>query len=312
MKVAIAQIAPVWMDRAATLAKVEAAIREAGAKGARLVAFGEGIVPGYPFWVERTDGARFGSEVQQAWFSRYSNQAVTIERGDLSGVCEAARESKCAVYLGVIERPDRMTSVHASMVYISPQGEIGSVHRKLRPTYEERLVWSPGDGNGLRTHELDEFRVGGLNCWENWMPLARTALYADGETFHVMIWPGSVRNTGALTPVLAVEGRSYVLSVSGIFRPSDVPADLDLPQADVLRADTAADWADGGSCLAAPDGTWVIEPLPCEEGVFVADADIEQVMRARHNFDPSGHYSRPDVLKLEVNRERLGPAKFNG
>ncbi len=310
MKVAIAQIAPVWMDRAGTLAKVEAAIREAGSKGARLVAFGEAVVPGYPFWVDRTDGARFGSAVQEQWFARYVDQAVTIECGDLDGVCEAAREANCAVYLGVIERPDRRTSVHASMVYISPAGEIGSVHRKVRPTYEERLVWSPGDGHGLRTHELDEFRVGGLNCWENWMPLARAALYADGETFHVMIWPGSVRNTAALTPVVAVEGRSYVLSVSGIFRPSDIPAGLDLPEIDALRADTAPNWADGGSCLAAPDGTWVLEPLPCEEGVFVAEASIEQVLRARHNFDPSGHYSRPDVLKLSVNRERLGPAHF--
>ena len=311
MKIALAQIAPVWLNRTATLEKVTARIQEAGQAEAKLIAFGEALVPGYPFWVERTDGARFGSAVQEEWFAHYSEQAVTIERGDLAAVQETARQHGIAVYLGVIERPPTGHSVHASLVYISASGEVGSVHRKLRPTHEERLVWSPGDGNGLTVHPLHEFTVGGLNCWENWMPLARTALYAQGENLHVAAWPGSRRNTYDITPVMAKEGRSFVVSVSGLMRPSDVPSDLELPLADELRTDAAETWADGGSCLAAPDGTWIIEPLPAAETIEYADLDIDVVRRARHNFEPAGHYSRPDVLRLNVNRQRLQPADLN-
>ena len=304
MKVALAQIAPVWLDRAATIAKVVTRIDEATQADARLVVFGEALVPGYPFWVERTDGARFASATQESWFARYSEQAVTIERGDLAPVQKAAVAGEIAVYLGVIERPANRHGVHASLVYVNQRGEIGSVHRKLRPTYEERLVWSPGDGHGLLVHRLDEFTVGGLNCWENWMPLARAALYAQGEDLHVAAWPGSRRNTADITPMLAKEGRSFVLSVSGLMRPSDVPDSLDLPLADALRSDNAATWADGGSCLAAPDGSWVIEPLDSIEALAIADLDLAAVRRARLNFEPAGHYARPDVLELHVNHRR--------
>src|SRR5690606_26747201 len=128
--------------------------------------------------------------------------------------------------------------------------------RKLMPTYEERLSWSPGDGHGLRTHRLGPFTVGGLNCWENWMPLARTALYGQGEDLHVAIWPGGMHNTGDITRFIAREGRSYVISVSGIMRRSDIPDGL--PHAQLLR-ETAGDvMANGGTCIAAPDGTWVV------------------------------------------------------
>ena len=211
----LAQIAPVWLDREHTLDKVVAYIEQAAAKGCDLVAFGEALVPGYPFWVELTDGARFNSALQKQIFAEYAAQAIQPEAGDLDPVCAAASRNRIAVYLGTIERArDRGGhSLYCSLVFVDPAGKIASVHRKLVPTYEERLVWSPGDGHGLCTHGLGAFRVGALNCWENWMPLSRAALYAQGENVHVAVWPGSTRNTREITRFLALESRSYVASV---------------------------------------------------------------------------------------------------
>lgn len=232
------------------------------------------------------------------------DQAVSVEAGHLSSLCQLAKQKEIAIYLGTIERPsDRGGhSLYCSMIYIDQQGEIRSVHRKLMPTYEERLSWSPGDGHGLVTHSLPPFTVGGLNCWENWMPMARAAMYAQGEDLHVSIWPGNKRNTEKLIPMIAMESRSYVIGVSGIFRPEDIPSDF--PHADVMKANTKETLADGGSCLAAPDGSWVIEPFTDEEKLVTAIIDHKMVREERQNFDPSGHYSRPDVLKLQVNKER--------
>ena len=310
LRFALPQLAPAWLDREAGLAKVVAAIGEAADNGAQMIAFSESFVPGYPFWVDATGGARFDDAKQKAIFAHYSDQAVTIEDGHLEGVCAALRRAKMACYLGIIERPRDRThhSLYASYVFIDATGTVRSVHRKLQPTYEERLVWSPGDGHGLVTHRVGGFTAGGLNCWENWMPLVRAALHGQGEDLHVMGWPGSLRNTGDLTPVLAKEGRSYAVSVSALMRRSDVRDDV--PFADEIRASLPETVTDGGSCIAAPDGSWVLEPELHTEGLRYADLDPTRVREERQNFDPSGHYCRPDVTRLVVNRERQSPVAF--
>ena len=308
--VAAAQIAPVWLDRARTTDRIVAAMHEAARAGAQLVTFGEALLPGYPFWIERTDGARFESPVQKEFHAHYLDQAVQIEAGHLDPIRDAARSLSLATILGIIERPaDRGGhSVYASLVYIGRDGVIGAVHRKLMPTYEERLSWSPGDGHGLRTHKLGAFTVGGLNCWENWMPLPRAALYAEGEDLHVAIWPGGLHNTHDLTRFLAKEGRSYVISVSGLMRRSDIP--IDVPQRELLLANLPEIMANGGSCIAAPDGSWVVEPVVGEERMIIATLDHRRVREERQNFDPAGHYGRPDVTRLVVNRERQRTVEF--
>ncbi len=304
LTVGLAQIAPVWLDRKKTLDKMALWVEQAAEQGCRLVGFGEALAPGYPFWTERTDGARFNSPVQKEMYAHYMDQAIRIEKGHLDPIRETAAKHEIAVYLGCIERPaDRGGhSLYCSMVYIDPKGEIGSVHRKLTPTYEERLTWSPGDGHGLRVHPLDAFTVGGLNCWENWMPLPRAALYAQGEDLHVAIWPGGIHNTHDITRFIAKESRSYVMSVSGFMRKEDIPRDT--PRIDEILADCPDLLANGGSCLAGPDGEWVIEPTTDREALLVAAIDHEMVRRERQNFDPSGHYSRPDVTRLTIDRRR--------
>ena len=176
------------------------------------------------------------------------------------------------------------------------------------PTFEERLSWSIGDGNGLRTHQLEAFTVGGLSCWENWMPLVRTSLYAQGEDFHLCTFPGSRRNTDDITRFIAKESRSFVASVSGLMRRDDFPKDF--PFREIFIENSPEFLADGGTCLVAPNGDSIIEPFCFEEKLLVAEIDHKQVREERQNFDAVGHYSRPDILQLSVNRERQKSAKF--
>ena len=310
LKVALAQISPVWLNKIETLKKVENAINEASIENAELIVFGEGLVPGYPFWLALTGGAEWDTKVNKELHAHYVRNSITIEKGDLDRICSLAKQHKIAIYLGIIERPgDRGGhSVYASLVYIDQSGIIQSVHRKLQPTYDERLTWSPGDGNGLQVHPLKDFTVGGFTCWENWMPLPRAALYGLGENLHIAVWPGSDHNTKDITRFIARESRSYVISVSCLMAAEDFPAAT--PHVDKLLEKAPKILANGGSCIAGPNGEWLVEPVLHKEGVIYHTIDFNRILEERQNFDPVGHYSRPDVTQLKVNRERQSTIKF--
>ena len=304
LKIGMCQIAPVWLNKEKTILKIIDYLQKAAYEKCELTVFGECVVPGYPFWLDFTGGAKFDSTIQKEMYAHYLCEAVEIEKGDLDQICEIARKNEMAIYLGCLERgADRGNhSVYCTLVYINEKGVICSTHRKLMPTYEERLVWAIGDGNGLQVHPLKEFHVGGLNCWENWMPLTRAAMYAQGENVHVAVWPGSRRNTIDITRHIALESRSFVISVSGFMRKEDIPTDI--PHSKMILENAPEIFADGGSCISAPDGTWIIEPVVGEEAFVCATINLQEVRKERHNFDPSGHYSRPDVMQLQVNQKR--------
>ena len=191
IRVAMGQIAPVFLNREKTLEKVMRAVSTAAERGADVIAFGETLVPGYPCWVSSTGGAAFNSPLQKELFAKYYSEAVNLEAGHLKRVQDLAKRLQISVVLGIAEADEgRGKSLFASLVVIAKDGSIHHVHRKLMPTYEERLVWAPGDGDGLQTMKVPPFTVGVLNCWENWMPLPRSSLYAAGEDFHIASWPG--------------------------------------------------------------------------------------------------------------------------
>jgi nitrilase len=304
LTVGVAQISPVWLNRKRTLDKMIEHVSAAAKESCGLVVLGEALLPGYPFWIELTEGARFNSPLQKEIHAHYLKNAIQIEAGHLDRLCETAVHHRIAVFLGCIERPpDRGGhSIYAAFVYIDDGGIIRTTHRKLMPTYEERLTWAPGDGHGLRVHPLGPFTVGGLNCWENWMPLARAALYGQGEDLHIAIWPGGIHNTCDITRFIAMEARSYVISASGFMRKTDFPPET--PYLEAILRDCPDILANGGSCIAGPDGAWVNEPVVDEEKLIVATIDYQSVLKERQNFDPAGHYSRPDVTQLTVNRQR--------
>ncbi|SHG49548.1 carbon-nitrogen hydrolase family protein [Flagellimonas flava] len=310
LNVALAQIAPVWLDKKGTIQKIEATIQEASKEKSELIVFGEALLPGYPFWLAYTEGAAWDLKVNKELHAHYSRNSIQIEVGELDSICRLAKENNMAIYLGMMERAkDRGGhSLYCSLVYIDQMGEIKSVHRKLQPTYDERLTWAPGDGNGLKVHPLKQFTVGALNCWENWMPLPRTALYGQGENLHVAVWPGGLHNTKDITRFIARESRSYVISVSSLMKTSDFPKET--PHLDKILEKAPTVLANGGSCIAGPDGEWILEPIVDKEGLIYHTLDFNRVYEERQNFDPVGHYSRPDVTQLTVNRERQSTVKL--
>ena len=312
MRIAAAQVHTAWLDPVRTTAIVTDWIGRAADEDVELVAFGETFLGGYPLWLSVTDGARFDDPRQKVAYAAYLDAAVEIDGPEVSTVIEAARDRGVFTYLGTAERgkgPGRGT-VYCTLLAIDPERGLLSAHRKLMPTYEERMAWGIGDGQGLRVHDgPGGVRVGGLNCWENWMPLARTAMYAGGEDLHVAVWPGAVSNTRDITRFIAREGRVFVLSAGTLISAADIPSSF--PLAEAVIADMG-DWSyDGGSCIAGPDGQWIVEPVANEERLVMADIELARVREERHNFDPTGHYSRPDVLELTVHRRRLTAVEFD-
>ncbi len=303
MRVAAVQDSPVYLNRTATLDLVKERITEAGEGNADLIAFPEVFVSGYPVWIDVTDASAWEKHDQQEAFARYLEQSVELGSSEFLEVVETVKTSGAFTYLGVVERAASGGSVYCSLVAIDPLEGIVSVHRKLKPTYGERLVWADGDGAGLVAHEHKGVRLTGLNCWENWMPLARTAMYETGAQIHIAAWPGSVGLTEDITRFIAKEGRLFVISVGAIYDATMIPDDF--PLRNQLGVDDK--YHNGGTCIAGPDGKWIVKPNHGEKGIIWADLDVSEVSRQRQNFDPTGHYSRPDVLRLHVTRERLTP-----
>lgn len=309
MRVAAAQAASAWLDPAATSRKIVGLLEEASRQDVELVAFPETFLSGYPFWVMLGGGGRFGDPDYARAYAAYLEAAVELDGPEVCQVIEAARDLHIFVFLGLSERGrgSGLGTVYCTLVSIDPLHGIVGVHRKLNPTHTERLVWGRGDGNGLRTHRVGALRVGGLNCWENWMPLARHALYADGEEVHVAAWPGSAAQTRDIARFIALEGRVFVVLASGIISAQTVPSDVPFYQ---LIKDKPEGFYNGGSCIVAPDGTWIVEPKTDTEGLIIADIEPARIAAARHSFDPTGHYARPDVFSVSVDRRRQQSVTF--
>jgi nitrilase len=309
IKVAVVQSPPVLLDRVATLAVMVKTIADVAEQGVGLIVFPEAYVPGYPTWAWRL---KPGADMALAGdiHARLRAAAVDLVRDDLAPLREAAAAHKVTVVTGLNELDSEFsgTTLFNTVVVIGPDGRLLNRHRKLMPTNPERMIWGRGDASGLNVVETPAGRLGTLLCWENYMPLARYALYA--QNLEVLVaptwdcgdeWVATMRH-------IAREGGCYVVGVGTAIQARDVPADF--PERARIFPDPD-DWlCDGDAVVVKPFGRIAAGPLRREKGTLFAEIDPELARRSRRSLDVTGHYSRPDIFRLTVNRGAMKPVEF--
>ncbi len=309
LTVAIVQAAPVLFDREATVAKTCALVAQAAGRGARLILFPEAFIPAYP------RGFTFGTVVgsrspkgRRTW-QRYWENCVAVPGPETDQMGEAARKAGAYVAIGVIERDNRFSggTLYCTLLYFGPDGRLLGKHRKLKPTAAERLIWGEGDGSTLTVIPTEYGRIGGLICWENYMPLARAAMYAKGVDLYLAptadhrdAWQATLRH-------IALEGRCFVLGCNQFVTKDMVPADLGVQEKMGRQPEVMCR---GGSAVVSPLGEVLAGPVFDREDILVCDLDLDDVPRSKFDFDVVGHYARPDVFQLTVNERAMEPATF--
>jgi nitrilase len=303
IRVAIAQ-AEVQPTLDAGLAATVRLIGDASAAGAGLVVFPETWLPGYPAWLDVCrDVSLWDHEPVKRVFRRMAEESVVVPGPATDALSAAAREAGIVVVIGVTERinagPSHGTLYNAALTF-DADGRLVNHHRKLVPTYTERMVWGLGDADGLTAVATKVGRVGALVCWEHWMPLARQAMHDSGEDIHVALWPTAHEMLQVASRHYAFEGRCFVLVAGSLMRASGLPTGLE-PHAGKVRS--SGDWVlRGGSAIVGPDGRYIVEPCFDRPELIVSDIDLGRVREERMTLDVSGHYHRPELLRLEIDR----------
>ena len=308
-KVAVVQAAPVLFDREASVEKACRLAIEAAAQGAKVILFPEAFVPAYP------RGLGFGTVVgsrstqgRLTWQTYWAN-AVDIPSPATEALGEAAAQSKAYLIIGVIERDTQFSqgTLYCTILYFSPDGELIGKHRKLKPTAGERLIWGEGDGSTLTVINTEFGKIGGLICWENYMPLARMAMYSKGVEIYLAptadardTWQSTLRH-------IACEGRCFVLGCNQFVTKAMYPGDLEGLEDLTRQPETVCR---GGSAIISPLGEVLVGPLYDQEGTLFAELDLGEIPRSRFDFDVAGHYARPDVFRLTVNEKPKVPVVY--
>lgn len=305
LRVAAIQAAPEYLNLSASLAKVRALAADAAGRGARIVCFGETWLPGYPAWLDFCAGAAlWGNPEVKEVFARLRENSITVDGDAAAALAHLAAELKITLVIGVNERVDAGPgngTLYNSLLTFTPDGKLANHHRKLVPTYTEKMVWGPGDARGLRAVPSPGARVGGLICWEHWMPLTRQALHDSGEEVHIAVWPTVSEMHQLASRHYAFEGRCYVVAVGLIMRAAELPLPYD------AQKHPAASFVErGGSAIIGPDGQYVAGPVFDREEILIADVDLRRISEERMTLDVSGHYARPDVFDFSL---RCPPSK---
>jgi len=309
VRAAVVQAAPVPFDTGATVARATARIAEAAEAGAGLIVFPEAYVGGYPW------GLAFATAVggrkpegRRSW-ERYWAGAVDVPGPETEAIAAAARDAGAHVAVGVVERDDRYSggTLFCTLLYFGPDGTLLGKHRKLKPTAAERLIWGEGDGSTLTTVDTPFGRMGGLICWENYMPLARMAMYGKGVSIYLAPTADARPRWQSTLQHIALEGRCFVLGCNQYVTRDMYPDDLEI-------ADELLDWPEtlcrGGSAVYSPLGETLAEPLFDAEGILYAELDPGEVARGKFDFDVTGHYARPDVFDLRVDETEHPPVRY--
>jgi nitrilase len=306
VKVVCVQAEPAILDREATLDRLEQLAAEAAGNGAELVVFPETFIPVYPSsrWAKAFAG--WQDDGAKRVFAQIAQNSIAVGSPSERRIAAAAQELGVWLVTGVNEvEPERPGTIYNSLLYHSPAGELVLHHRKLVPTNHERLVWGQGDGRGLHAVETGFGRIGGLICWENYMPLARFALYESGVEIYIASTADDGDAWQATLVHIARESRAYVVSPCHFQRASSYPADFPLSS----ELEGAGLLGRGGSAILGPDGSYLAGPLYDDEGILYAELDPSTLLAERQRFDPVGHYNRPDVLQLTVRGDDATPSR---
>ena len=307
LTVGIVQEGPVHQDKAASMARLAEIIKEAAAEQVQLLTFGESWLSGYPAWFDHVPGAAlWDTDEGKAVYQRMHQNAITVPGPETKQIGAWAQIHQMVIVIGANEKVEEGShhgSLFNSLLIFNEAGELAVHHRKLMPTYTEKLVHAPGDGAGLQSIKASFGRVGGLICWEHWMPLTRQAMHDAGEHVHVALWPNVLEKHRLASQHYAFEGRCYVVAVGQLMKASDLPSEWPLP--DTFNGDHEAPVLRGGSCIYGPDGELEMEPVLDRGGILIYTIeDLDRTIGERMNLDVSGHYQRPDVFSLKVNRDR--------
>lgn len=300
VKVAVVQAAPVIMDLDLTVEKTVALTHEASAKGAKIVLLPEAFIPAYPRGLNF--GAKIGSRTQEGrkdW-ARYWENSVSVPSGATDALGEVAKKAKVYLVVGIIERETMGSqgTLYCTMIYFGPDGTLLGKHRKLKPTASERLVWGEGDGSTLTAVDTAYGKMGGLICWENYMPLARAAMYEEGLSFYLTPTADSREEWQSTIRHIALESRCFVLNCNQFVTKDMYPKDL----ACYSELENSPEvMCRGGSAILSPMGQYLAGPVWDKEEILLADLDLSLLAQGRFDFDVTGHYARPDVFQLIIN-----------
>lgn len=307
IKVAAAQLSPIFLDKKKTVKKACQAISEAGREGAKLIVFPEAYISGYPDWVWLIPNSK-GAALSELYVKLVEN-AVSIPDESTNQLCKAAKSAGINVVMGLHERNTETSSASLfnSLLFISDRGEVLGKHRKLIPTGGERLIWSQGAGNTLRSYQTSAGQIAGLICWENYMPLARNAIYEAGtQVFAAPTWDKSPNWLQSMQHI-AREGGLFVISTCMVLKMDDIPDEYEFKN----LYPEGREWINvGNSCIIAPNGKIMAGPIEAEEKILYADINLQDIIAAKRMFDVAGHYSRPDIFEFGV-RKRVRNFNIN-
>ncbi len=305
--VGIIQDSPVYLDLDKCMEKAQDLVSQAADEKADLIVFGETWLSGYPAWLDSCDEVNYWDhEPVKEIFARTVQNSIEVPGKETAQLCKLAKDLKLTMVIGVNEKISTGKgngSLYNTLLTITREGEIANHHRKLVPTYTEKMVWAPGDGHGLKSVGTDFGRVGGLICWEHWMPQSRQAMHESGEHIHVAVWPWVHDVHQLASRHYAFEGRCYVIAVGQILKAGSLPAECKLKPD--LAGDPNLNLLKGGSCIFGPDGSTLLHPqFDMDETIIVEIPDLEKTVREGMNLDVTGHYNRPDIFRFDVDKDR--------
>lgn len=300
--VGIVQSGPVYLDLTKSLEKAERLAKEAADKGVELLVFGETWFSGYPAWLDHVPkAALWDHEPTKKVFAKTWQNSISVPGAELDRLSKLARNYKLNLCIGINEKVEKgkgSGTIYNSLIVINHEGTLINHHRKLMPTFTEKMVYGLGDGQGLKTVDTSSGRIGGLICWEHWMPLTRQALHNSGEQIHIALWPQVHEMLQIASRHYAFEGRCFVISVGQIMKVSELPDAFDLPPDLTDRPDRLL--LNGGSSIIGPNGQYVLDPQYGNDELLVQTIDLDQTIKERMTLDVSGHYARPDVFDFSL------------